>query len=46
MQDCSVLIVGGGDVSRRGDNFPEHTLKLATECPRQTDPKQLQQTSN
>ncbi|MAT07529.1 MAG: hypothetical protein CL707_00230, partial [Chloroflexi bacterium] len=32
MEDCAVLIVGGGDVSRRGDNFPEYTLKFATDC--------------
>ena len=34
IQDCFVLIVGGGDVSRQGDNFPEHTLKFTTECSR------------
>ena len=32
MEDCSVLIVGGGDVSRTGDNFPEYTLRFTTDC--------------
>ncbi|MBR62075.1 MAG: hypothetical protein CL904_05395 [Dehalococcoidia bacterium] len=32
MEPCSVLIVGGGDVSRRGDNFPEHSLRFDIGC--------------